>query len=186
MQIFEGWIVNWKDRSHERKDSSFAWGKWSPVLFFSYVWLTSAGTDCHSTLEQLLKRRGMSWWSNERGRDWLLINGRLEQRSMCYFLWTPLVSSKMGCGSLPSGRHEHAIDRRIRVAGFNNLPADVIYLRNKMNIPARMASIAIRIPRPWKKRAGISAIRPEAMSQRASNNIPTFFEKSMDKFLSLF
>jgi hypothetical protein len=54
-----------------------------------------------------------------------------------------------------------------------------------MNIPASMASIAMIAPRPLKNKAGTSATTPEIISQRPSSNIPKFFVKFIDIFLSL-
>lgn len=54
-----------------------------------------------------------------------------------------------------------------------------------MNIPASTASIAMITLRPSKYTAGTSATTPETMSQIPSSNIPIFFEKFMEIFLSL-
>jgi len=61
----------------------------------------------------------------------------------------------------------------------------VIYLRSNINIPASTAKIAIIAPRPLKYTAGTSATTPEIISQMPRSNIPTFFVKSMEIFLSL-
>jgi hypothetical protein len=55
-----------------------------------------------------------------------------------------------------------------------------------MNIPASTANKAMITLRPSKYTAGTSAATPETMSQMPSSNIPTFFEKFMEIFLSFY
>jgi hypothetical protein len=55
-----------------------------------------------------------------------------------------------------------------------------------MNIPASTASIAIIVPKPLKYTAGTRTTNPEMTSQTPSSNIPTFFVKSMEIFLSFY